>query len=195
MGRCSRSFAGGAAKGDGLVGGLGVEERRGLTVEVGLVEAAVGVPVVAAAVLAVEESVLVLSAVLLGVEGLVLMLVMVLIVVREVVKEMGGSDLVGPENLFMAPRMAIRTPVMPTVQIMMAIQLLREISLYQGGSAGSTQTSSCRTGSLLLPAVPGRMDESAEASLAPSPLRTADVDATPAKMTSGKGFGRVSAYW
>ena len=173
----------------------------GLTVEVGLAEAVVAVPVVVAAALVVEESVLVLSAVLLGVGGLELMVVMVLMVlivvrgVREVVKEMGGSDLSGPENLFMAPRMAIRTPVMPTVQMMMAIQLLREISLYQGGSGGSTQTSSCRTGSLLLPAVPGRMDESAEASLAPSPLRTAEVDATPEKTTSGKGFCRVSAYW
>lgn len=112
---------------------------------------------------------------------------------------MGATDLFSPENLFMAPRIANKTPVMPAVQMMMAIHFRREISLYQGTSGGSTQTSSCRAGSLLLPAVSGRREErvsgSWAASLVPSPPPACDVGpvlwavlASLEKTTSGKGF-------
>lgn len=65
-----------------------------------------------------------------------------------------GSDLSSPESLFIAPKMAITTPVMPAVQRMTIIHCHFENILYQGGSAGSTHTLSCIAGSLL-PVVPG----------------------------------------
>jgi hypothetical protein len=67
------------------------------------------------------------------------------------------SDL-SPESLFIAPRIASTTPVMPTVQMMMAAHLPFEMVLYQGTSAGSTQTFSLISGSLL-PGVPKRREE------------------------------------
>jgi hypothetical protein len=76
----------------------------------------------------------------------------------------GGSGLgslesdLPPESLFMAPRIASTTPVMPTVQMMMAAHLPFEMVLYQGASAGSTQTFSLISGSLL-PGVPKRREE------------------------------------
>jgi hypothetical protein len=118
----------------------------------------------------------------------------------------GGSNLVR-ENLPIAPRMASTTPVMPTVQMMMVAHFLGEMALYHGASRGSTQRSSCMTGSLL-PTVSGRWEEGASwsavlVSWAPSPPPTVAGDAevappwvlaAPEKTTSGYGFCNVSAY-
>ena len=176
----------------------GEEGKWGLTVEVGLAEtedkvaeAVVGGGEVAPSE---EEPVLLWSVdVLLGVGGLVTVMVVVKLVV------VGRSDL-PPENLFMAPRMASRVPVMPTVQRMMPIHCHRESSLYQGSSGGSTQISSCRTGSLLLPAVSRRREERRSRLMAvswmPSALWAMLAPLAPWETTSsGKGLGRVSEYW
>jgi hypothetical protein len=113
-----------------------------------------------------------------------------------------AADL-SPDSLFMAPRMASTTPVMPTVQMMMAAHFRREMVLYQGASRGSTQMTSGMTGSLL-PAVSGRRDERVSCSaVVPSPptaTAATSVDAVWAvfaaleQTTSGNGFCKVSAY-
>jgi hypothetical protein len=118
-----------------------------------------------------------------------------------------GSNL-DRENLPIAPRMASTTPVMPTVQMMMVAHFLGEMALYHGVSRGSTQTSSCMTGSLL-PTVSGRWEEGASCSAvlvsrapSPPPTVTGDVEAVPPwvvlgaqeKTTSGYGFCNASAY-
>jgi hypothetical protein len=109
-----------------------------------------------------------------------------------------------PDSLFMAPRMASTTPVMPMVQMMMAAHFRREMVLYQGASRGSIQMSSGMTGSLL-PAVSGRRDERVSCSVVvPSPPKTTAATSVGAVWgvlaaleqitTSGNGFCKVSAY-